>query len=324
MKILITGGAGFIGSNIVEALLKKKNVSLVRVLDNLSTGFISNIEPFLAHPKLEFVKGDIQEYDTCVKACKGIDCLSHQAALVSVPKSIQDPLSNNAININGTLNLLSSAKEAGVQRIVFATSAAVYGDSQTLPKVEEDLGKLLSPYALAKYVNELYASIYSDLYGLEFIGLRYFNVFGQRQDPSSAYASVIPIFIKKALYNDAPTINGDGSFSRDFVHVQDVVQANLLGLFTQEEKAINKIYNIGRGEQTTLNQLWQYIKAISDCSVNAIHGEARIGDIPHSLADISKAQSLLDFHPKVSIKEGLEQTMDYYQQTISKKRVIAV
>lgn len=305
-KILVTGGAGFIGSNLVETLLKDDRVELVRVLDNLSTGFKKNIEVFFKHPKFEFVEGDIRDYKTCIEACTNIDLISHQAALGSVPRSIKDPLTTNAVNITGFLNIFTAAKESHVTRIIFAASSSTYGDSQELPKVEERIGNPLSPYAVTKYVNELYAKVYSDLYDIECIGLRYFNVFGPKQSPKGAYAAVIPLFMKAALEGKAPTINGDGSYSRDFTFVTNVVQANILGLFTKNPKAVNQIYNIAYGERTTLNQLWQYIREAANISLDPTYGPNRAGDIPHSLADISKAKRLLNYTPPINIKEGLK------------------
>ncbi len=313
MNILITGGAGFIGSNIAEHLLEDERVTLVRVLDNLETGFYRNIEPFLENPKFEFVNGDLRQYQTCKRACESIDLISHQAALGSVPRSIKKPLITNATNITGTLNILTAAKEGKVKRVVFAASSSTYGDDKSLPKVEDKIGRPLSPYAVTKLVNELYAKVYADLYGLEFIGLRYFNIFGKRQDPHGAYAAVIPLFMKAALTNTPPTINGDGTFSRDFTHVENAVHANVLGLFTENKAAVNQIYNIACGERTTLNELWNSIKEISNSKVDALHRENRAGDVPHSLADISKAKSLLNYTPKITVRMGLEQALEYYK-----------
>lgn len=315
MKILVTGGAGFIGSNLVEYLLSDSKVSFVRVVDNLSTGFYKNIQPFLEHPKFEFKWGDIRDYATCMEVCKGIDRISHQAALGSVPRSIKNPIATNATNITGTLNIMTAAKESGVSRVVFAASSSTYGDSKTLPKVEDKIGNPLSPYAVTKYVKELYAKVFADLYGLEFVGLRYFNIFGKRQDPNGAYAAVIPLFMKAALSNNPPTINGDGTYSRDFTYVENAVQANVLSLFTEHPSAINQVYNIACGQRTTLNQLWSFIKEASDCTVDAIHGSQRLGDIPHSLADISKAKDLLGYEPKVDVKTGLEKALVFYKQS---------
>lgn len=313
MKILVTGGAGFIGANLVDALLKDDRVSYVRVLDDLSTGFLHNIEEYMGHPQFEFFSGDITNFETCKQACQGMDLISHQAALGSVPRSIKNPLKTNEVNITGFLNILTAAKESGIRRFVFAASSSTYGDSEKLPKVEHEIGSPLSPYAVTKYVNELYAKVFSDLYGIDFIGLRYFNIFGPKQDPKGAYAAVIPIFFDKALKNEAPTINGDGSYSRDFTYVDNAVSANMVSLFTTNKAALNQIYNIACGEQTSLTDLWEAIKAITNASVDAIYGANRVGDIPHSLADISKAQDLLGYKVKFNIKEGLVQSFEFYK-----------
>jgi UDP-N-acetylglucosamine 4-epimerase len=310
--ILVTGGAGFIGSNLVEALLNDNRVDLVRVLDDLSTGFIHNIKDFFQHEKFEFHEGNIRDYSTCVKACEGIDLISHHAALGSVPRSIETPLVTNAVNITGTLNIFTAAKESAVQRIVFAASSSTYGDNKTLPKIEDKIGRPLSPYAITKYVNELYAKVYSELYGLDYIGLRYFNIFGPKQDPSGAYAAVIPLFIKAAQEQKSPTINGDGSYSRDFTFIKNAIQANLLSLFTTNSNAMNQIYNIAFGERTSLNELWKHIQENTNCHLSAIHGASRPGDVPHSLADISKAKNLLNYNPQYDVKEGLKHTCTWY------------
>lgn len=312
MRILVTGGAGFIGSNLVEALLVDERVTHVRVLDNLATGFKQNVAEFFEHSKFEFIEGDIRDFNTCLKACEGINLISHQAALGSVPRSIKDPLTTNAINITGTLNVFTAAKEKGVKRIVFAASSSTYGDSETLPKVEDNIGNPLSPYAVTKYVNELYAQVYATTYGLEYIGLRYFNVFGPKQDPNGAYAAVIPLFMKAAIEGKAPTINGDGSYSRDFTYVANAVQANILALFIENPKAVNEIYNVAFGERTSLNELWNYIQKAIGVSIEANYGANRIGDIPHSLADIDKAKVLLNYHPSIDVKQGLLKTCLFY------------
>lgn len=312
MKILVTGGAGFIGSNLVETLLKEERVSFVRVLDNLSSGFLHNIKEFFDNPKFEFFQGDIRDYETCIKACENMDLISHQAALGSVPRSIKDPLTTNDVNISGFLNIFTAAKENNIKRVVFAASSSTYGDSQKLPKVEDEIGRPLSPYAVTKYVNELYAQVFADLYGIEFIGLRYFNIFGPKQDPKGAYAAVIPIFFDKALKNIPPTINGDGTYSRDFTYVDNAVYANVLGLFTEKKKAVNQIYNVACGKRTTLIQLWEKIKDITNSSAHAIHGTNRTGDIPHSLADISKAKKLLGYRVKFEVVDGLQLTYKWY------------
>lgn len=314
MKILVTGGAGFIGSNLVETLLKDERVTFVRVLDNLATGFKKNLTEFFDYSKFEFIQGDIRDYDTCLKACEDINLISHQAALGSVPRSIKDPLTTNAVNITGTLNIFTAAKEQGVKRIVFAASSSTYGDSEALPKIEDNIGKPLSPYAVTKYVNELYAQVYSTTYNLEYIGLRYFNIFGPKQDPNGAYAAVIPLFMKAAIERRAPTINGDGSYSRDFTYVANAVEANLLALFTEKEEAVNEIYNVACGERTSLNELWTYIQETVGVKVTANYGTERVGDIPHSLADISKAKGLLAYSPLLTVKAGIRNAYLWYNK----------
>lgn len=308
-NILVTGGAGFIGSNLVEHLLKDERVGNVRVLDNLSTGYIENLNGFMNNPRFSFLEGDIRDMDTCLKACEGIDLITHQAALGSVPRSIKDPLTTNAVNISGMLNVLQAAIQSGIKRVVFAASSSTYGDSKGLPKVEDVIGKPLSPYAVTKYVNELYADVFAKTYGLEYIGLRYFNVFGPRQSPNGAYAAVIPLFFKHAKENTPPTINGDGENSRDFTYVENAVQANILALFTDNKEAVNQIYNVACGEQTSLNELWDLIKNITGSNIEPIYGPIRAGDIPHSLADISKIKEKLRYEIKHTIKEGLKLTL---------------
>jgi UDP-N-acetylglucosamine/UDP-N-acetylgalactosamine 4-epimerase len=312
MKILITGGAGFVGSNIARALLSNSDVSKVVVLDNLSNGYYQNIESLLSHDKLTFIKGDISDYNTCLQAMQGIDIVSHQAALGSVPRSIDDPIASNNANVTGTLNIFTAAKNTGVKRIVFAASSSTYGDSQTLPKIEDIIGKPLSPYAVTKYVMELYADVFAKTYGMEFIGLRYFNVFGPHQSPSGAYAAVIPLFMNAVINNAPPTIFGDGSNSRDFTFVENVVQANLKSIFTNNPAAINQIYNIAFGESTTLIQLFDYIKDVANSSLQPIHLSNRTGDIAHSLASIEKAKKLLDYSPSINVKEGLKISYEWY------------
>ena len=312
-SILVTGGAGFIGSNLVEALLSDPRVGKVRVMDNLATGFMKNFESYMDNPRFEFEQGDIRDYSSCVSACTGIDIISHQAALGSVPRSIQDPLTTNDVNITGTLNILNAAVQSNVRRVVFAASSSTYGDSSGLPKVEDRIGRPLSPYAVTKYVNEIYADVFARTYGLEFIGLRYFNVFGRRQDPDGAYAAVIPLFFKAAIQNISPVINGDGNFSRDFTYIDNAIEANLLSLFTEDSKAVNQIYNVACGQQITLNTLWSIIKEISGSSVDAIHGPNRVGDIAHSLADIQKAKSLLEYTGHISVEEGLKRAYNFYK-----------
>ncbi len=323
-NVLVTGGAGFIGSNLVEALLNDPRVAKVRVLDNLSNGFMHNIEEFMQHDDFEFIEGDITDYDTCVRACTGVDLVSHQAALGSVPRSIKDPITSDKVNIGGTLNMFQAVRECGVKRIVFAASSSTYGDSEGLPKVEHIIGKPLSPYAITKYVNELYADVFARTYDdFEYIGLRYFNVFGPKQDPNGAYAAVIPLFMKAAKEGKSPVINGDGTYSRDFTYVANAVQANIKALFispsgggkeventnentNENNNPTNQIYNVACGERTTLNQLWKYISDITNTSMIPNHKANRYGDIPHSLANIDKAKSRLGYNPKVDVKTGLE------------------
>jgi UDP-N-acetylglucosamine 4-epimerase len=316
MRILITGGAGFIGSNLAEALLNDQRVSFVRVLDNLATGSKKNIEPFLSDPRFEFFEGDIRDYNTCLKACDTIDSITHQAALGSVPRSINDPLTTNAVNITGTLNIFTAAREAKIGRVVFAASSSTYGDHKALPKVEDIIGNPLSPYAVTKYVNELYAKVYADLYGIEFIGLRYFNIFGPKQNPNGPYAAVIPLFAEALLKNNPPLINGDGSHSRDFTYVDNAVQANILALFTADATAVNQVYNIACGQQTSLLQLFEGLNKEAGTSLQPVFGPERKGDVKHSLADIGKAQRLLGYRAKVSVEEGLCKTFNWYKQNI--------
>jgi UDP-N-acetylglucosamine/UDP-N-acetylgalactosamine 4-epimerase len=314
MRILITGGAGFIGSNLVKHLLSLEKVRGVRVLDNLATGFLKNIEEFEGDQKFEFVQGDIRNYETCLAACQGIDAISHQAALGSVPRSINDPLTTNDVNITGTLNIFTAAKEAGVKRVVYAASSSTYGDHPGLPKVEDKIGNPLSPYAVTKLVNELYAKVYANVYGLELIGLRYFNVFGPKQNPQGAYAAVIPLFVKAVLNNEPPLMNGDGTHSRDFTYVDNVVQANALALFTQNSEAVNQVYNIAFGEQTSLNELFENIKEVAGSDLAPMYGPERKGDVKHSLADITKARTLLGYDPKISVHQGLKETFEWYRR----------
>jgi UDP-N-acetylglucosamine/UDP-N-acetylgalactosamine 4-epimerase len=314
MRILITGGAGFIGSNLVEHLLNRPDVEKIRVLDNLSTGSLKNIEAFGSHPRFEFSQGDIRNYETCMEATEGMDLISHQAALGSVPRSINDPLTTNEVNITGTLNIFTAAKEKGIKRVVYAASSSTYGDHPGLPKVEDNIGNPLSPYAVTKYVNELYAKVYADVYGLELIGLRYFNVFGPQQNPQGPYAAVIPLFIQAVLNNEPPVINGDGEHSRDFTFVANAVQANERALFTQDPEALNQVYNIAYGERTTLNQVFEMIKEIAGSDLSPKYGPERKGDVRHSLADISKAKTLLEYDPSYSVKEGLKIAFEWYRQ----------
>jgi UDP-N-acetylglucosamine/UDP-N-acetylgalactosamine 4-epimerase len=314
MRILITGGAGFIGSNLVADLLQMQQVEKVRVLDNFATGSPKNLEEFFSDKRFELVEGDIRDYDTCVSSCKNIDVISHQAALGSVPRSINDPLTTNNVNITGTLNIFTAAKEERIKRVVYAASSSTYGDHPGLPKIEDKIGNPLSPYAVTKYVNELYARVYANLFGLELIGLRYFNVFGPRQNPDGPYAAVIPLFMNAVLSNEPPTINGEGEHSRDFTFVSNAVQANVLAMTTENKEAVNQVYNIACGEQTSLNELFEWIKQIAGSDLAPIHGPERTGDVKHSLADISKARTMLGYNPSTTVKEGLKLSFEWYRK----------
>jgi UDP-N-acetylglucosamine 4-epimerase len=318
MNILVTGGAGFIGSNLAEKLLQDRRVLLVRILDNLSTGSIKNIESFKSDKRFQFVEGDIRDYKTCMEACSGIDLVSHQAALGSVPRSISDPLTTNEVNITGTLNIFNAAKENKVKRVVYAASSSTYGDHPGLPKEEDKIGNPLSPYAVTKYVNELYARVYSNVYGLEMIGLRYFNIYGPRQSPDGPYAAVIPLFAEALLSGHPPVINGDGTHSRDFTYVDNAVQANILSLFTGNTAAVNQVYNIACGQETSLIQLFGFLREAAQSSLQPVFRSERKGDVKHSLADISKATQLLNYKPGVSVQEGLIKTFDWYKQSLKK------
>ena len=314
MKVLVTGGAGFIGSNLVDKLMNDDRITAVKVLDNLETGRIANISKFKNGPKFEFIEGDIRNYAICLGATEGIDIISHQAALGSVPRSVKDPLTTHEVNATGTLNIFNAARENKIKRVVYAASSSTYGDHPGLPKVEDKIGSPISPYGVTKLVNELYAKVFAELYDMEFIGLRYFNVYGPRQNPAGPYAAVIPLFIKELLEGRSPIINGTGDSSRDFTFVEDVVQANLLAMFTNNEDAINQVYNIAKGEQTTLNELFDILKEISGKNIEVVHGPERDGDIKHSLADVSKAKRLLGYDPGTSPAEGLKKTLDWYKE----------
>ena len=315
-KILVTGGAGFIGSNLCEELVKKGNY--VVCLDNFSTGHIENIQGLLDNNRFKLIEGDIRNLDTCLKAVNGVDVVFHEAALGSIPRSIDDPITTNAVNISGFLNMLVAAKNAKIDRFIFAASSSAYGDNETIPKVEDTIGKPLSPYALTKYVDELYAHVFSITYGLKYIGIRYFNVFGRRQNPNNAYAAVIPLFIKKLLKHEQPIINGDGSNSRDFTYIDNIIHINMLALETLSPKAFNQIYNGAGGENTSVLELEQLItKKLSaydnciDCIV-PIFGPNRIGDVKHSKASISKAKELLGYNPVCTFEDGLKKTIYWY------------
>lgn len=313
-KLLITGGAGFIGSNLVEHFLNDDRVSLVRVLDDLSNGYYENIEEFEAHPKFEFIKGDICDYQTCLEATKGIDKISHQAALGSVPRSIENPMRSTEVNILGTVNVLHAAKENGVERVILACSSSTYGDHPGLPKVEDKIGKPLSPYAVTKYSIEQFADVFQQTYGLNYIGLRYFNIFGPKQNPDNPYAAVIPIFCQAFIDGKRPTINGDGEHSRDFTYVANAVQANDLALFTENEEALNEIYNVACNDRISLNEMIVALQGISEKDIQPTYGPERPGDVKHSEADISKIQSNLGYEPKVFFKEGLTKVYEWYEK----------
>jgi UDP-N-acetylglucosamine/UDP-N-acetylgalactosamine 4-epimerase len=315
---LITGGAGFIGSNIVEYLLKY-GAKKVRVLDNFSTGSHANIEAFKSDPAFELVEGDIRDLDTCKRALEGIEYVSHQAALGSVPRSINDPITSNDVNISGFLNMLVAARDIGVKRMVYAASSSTYGDHPGLPKEEDKIGNPLSPYAVTKYVNELYANVFSKTYDFHTIGLRYFNVFGPKQNPKGPYAAVIPLFIEAALENKAPYINGDGETSRDFTFVENAVQANVKAMLTTGIEN-HEVINIAFGERTTLNQLWNRIIDIAEITLSPEYREERKGDVRHSLANISKANALIGYKPAFSVLEGLGIAYSWYKEN-SKKAV---
>ena len=329
LSFLVTGGAGFIGSNLVEYLLKY-NAGKVRVLDNFSTGHKKNLEEFSSHPNFELIEGDIRDLQTCKNASNGVDYILHQAALGSVPRSINDPITSNEVNVTGFLNMLVAAREANVKRMVYAASSSTYGDSKELPKVEERIGKPLSPYAVTKYVNELYADVFSRMYNLQLVGLRYFNVFGQRQDPNGAYAAVIPKFVSQLLNHQSPVVNGDGEYSRDFTYIDNVVQMNMKAALSDNQEAINQIYNVAYGERTTLNQLIESLKNnLSNFdpdikNVNIVYGPPRNGDIPHSLASVEKAIRLLDYHPLYSIDKGLSEAVSWYVSNKSEAPVSSI
>ena len=322
MKILVTGGAGFIGSNLTEYLLEQGHQ--VRVLDNFATGHIENLLPlFQRFPdSFELQVGDIRQLSDCRQSVEGMEYVLHEAALGSVPRSVKDPITTNEVNIGGFLNMIVAARDAGIKRFVFAASSSTYGDSTSLPKVEDVIGKPLSPYAITKYVDELYADVFARTYGIEYIGLRYFNVFGRRQDPNGAYAAVIPLFVKKLMNHEAPNINGDGEYSRDFTYIDNVIQMNMLALTTENPQAVNQIYNTAYGERTTLNQLVTYLKeflgefdeAIKE--IEPTHGPNRVGDIPHSLASVDKARNLLGYDPQFSMREGLRQAVKWYWENL--------
>jgi len=315
-KILVTGGAGFIGSNLCEALIEKGHE--VICLDNFATGKIENILQLCTNPKFKLIVGDIRNLEDCRKAVVDVDYALHEAALGSVPRSIKDPITTNEVNVGGFLNMLIAARDAKVKRFIYAASSSTYGDSESLPKVEDKIGRPLSPYAITKYVNEIYADVFSRTYGMECIGLRYFNVFGRKQDPNGAYAAVIPLFVKQLMNHETILINGDGEYSRDFTYIDNVIQMNLLALSTSNPEAINTVYNTAFGDRTTLNQLVEYLKLFLsdfDPTIGTLknnHGPNRTGDIPHSLASIEKAKQLLGYDPLFNIKDGLRAAVNWY------------
>lgn len=319
-RILITGGAGFIGSNLAEGLLGIG--SEVIVLDNFSTGKKENLEKIKEHPDFTLIEGDIRDLNTCRKACKNVSYVLHEAALGSVPRSLKDPITSNDVNISGFLNMLVAARDAEVKRFVYAASSSTYGDSEELPKIEDKIGRPLSPYAITKYVNELYADIFHDAYGLDTIGLRYFNVFGRKQDPNGAYAAVIPKFVMQFMKHESPVINGDGTYSRDFTYIDNVIQMNLLALVSDNKKAVNQVYNTAVGDRTNLVELTQLLKKYLSkydskiAEVEVKHGPNRPGDIPHSLASIEKAKNLLGYEPEFKIEEGLEEAVQWYWKNL--------
>lgn len=312
-KFLVTGGAGFIGSNLTEALLEKG--CSVRVLDNFSIGKWENIEEFITHENFELIEGDIRDIDTCQQACKDIEYVLHQAAWGSVPRSIEMPLLYEEINIKGTLNMMTAARDNGVKRFIYASSSSVYGDEPNLPKVEGREGNLLSPYAITKKVNELYAKNYFDLYGLETVGMRYFNVFGRKQDPHSYYSAVIPKFVSLLLNDQAPTINGDGEHSRDFTYIDNIIEANLRACLAPKE-ACGRAYNIAYGGRVSLNELYGVLKGLLNKDIDAIYGPNRKGDIKHSNADISNTKNLLGYNPSYSFEDGIRLTIDWYKENL--------
>jgi UDP-N-acetylglucosamine 4-epimerase len=335
-KILITGGAGFIGSNLVDHFLKAGH--LIVCLDNLATGFKHNLQHNFSNPNFTFIEGDIRDLETCRKAVENCDYVLHEAALGSVPRSINDPITTNSVNVDGFVNMLVASRDAKVKRFVYAASSSTYGDSKKLPKIEEEIGRPLSPYAVTKYLNELYADVFAKTYNMECIGLRYFNVFGRRQDPNGAYAAVIPLWVKSLLNHEAPIINGDGTFSRDFTYVDNVIQANELALFTSKDEIekqsrfynlelphvhnLSLVFNVAFGGNTNLNELYSalrdnLVKHDSEIkNIEAVYGPNRTGDIPHSLASIEKAKRILNYNPKIDARKGFELAAEWYFENI--------
>lgn len=319
-RILVTGGAGFIGSNLVESMLNAGNS--VVCLDNFATGRRENLEAFRNNPGFTLIEGDIRNYSDCEKSVRGIDFVFHQAALGSVPRSIKDPVSSTDVNIGGFVKMLYASKEAKVKRFIYAASSSTYGDHPDLPKVEDIIGKPMSPYGITKYADELFADNFSSTYNIEVIGLRYFNVFGRRQDPQGAYAAVIPIFVKKLMLKEPPVINGDGQYSRDFTYIDNVLQANHLAALVQDPLAVNQVYNVAHGERTSLNDLFYLIKELimnfdrTVADIEPIYGPNRAGDIPHSLASIEKAKRLLGYKPTHTVKEGMLEAIKWYKANL--------
>ncbi len=317
-SFLVTGGAGFIGSHIVEYLLTH-GAGKVRVLDNLATGFERNIQPFSAYTNFEFMPGDIRDPQTCVEACKGIDHVTHQAALGSVPRSVKDPITTNEVNISGFINMITAAKDAGVKSFVYASSSSIYGDEPNLPKVEDRVGNPLSPYAVTKKTNELYANTFAGLFGMKVIGLRYFNIFGPRQDPDGPYAAVIPLFVSGIINNTPVYINGDGEQTRDFTYVDNAVQANVRAMLSENPESVGKAYNIAVGENFSVKFLYESIREQLGIQHEATYREPRAGDIRNSLADITRARTLIGYEPTQRFTEGLAKTVDFFRKLYSKE-----
>ncbi|UZO80246.1 SDR family oxidoreductase [Aquimarina sp. ERC-38] len=319
-RILVTGAAGFIGSNLCEYLVDIG--STVVALDSFATGHQKNLKTLESYKNFKFIKGDIRNLEDCHKSCEGIDYVLHQAALGSVPRSINDPITSNNVNVGGFLNMLVASRDAGIKKFVYAASSSTYGDSKSLPKVEDNIGKPLSPYAITKYVNELYAENFKRTYNLDTIGLRYFNVFGRKQDPNGAYAAVIPKFVMQLMKYESPVINGDGSYSRDFTYIDNVIQMNMRAIVADNDKALNTVYNTAFGDRTTLLELVELLKeylSVYDPKIAKIkikHGPERKGDVPHSLASIDKAKELLNYQPEFDIKSGLKEAVSWYWQNL--------
>jgi UDP-N-acetylglucosamine 4-epimerase len=319
-KVLITGGAGFIGSNLVESMLNSGNY--VICLDNFSTGKRENLNGFINNPDFKLIEGDIRNYPDCEKSVRGIDFVFHQAALGSVPRSIKDPVTSTDVNIGGFVKMLYASKEANVKRFIYAASSSTYGDHPDLPKIEDKIGKPMSPYGITKYVDELFAANFAGTYNIEVIGLRYFNVFGRRQDPQGAYAAVIPLFVKKLMNHESPVINGDGSYSRDFTYIDNVLQANHLAALAQDNSAVNQVYNVAHGERTNLNELFELVKKLIGnfdrevLDIKPVYGSNRAGDIPHSLASIEKAKKLLGYQPTHTVSEGMSEAISWYRDNL--------